>query len=175
MQDGHSVTRGQESNLRTSGSEPDAATSNCYPGMGNSKHQTNNQMSGRRIRTFTTCFKGKWPAINRSPNLQIQNVLCGSRTRLASLEDWHLGRSVKSTQERSCRRQESNLRLRAINSRPLRCQHRHHSDNKASGENRTRDFCLASRCVTTTPQTRLCFQIVKDQKRRSVQRAPSRN
>ena len=48
--------------------------------------------SGRRSRTFTACFKGRKPAISRSPK-----VPCGSRTHLSGLEGRHLCRSAKGT------------------------------------------------------------------------------
>ena len=48
--------------------------------------------SGRRNRTFISCFKGRRPTVSRSPR-----VLCESRTRLARLEAWSLCRSAKST------------------------------------------------------------------------------
>ncbi len=35
-----------------------------------SRHVVQSKSSGRRIRTFTSCFKGRWPAISRSPNNQ---------------------------------------------------------------------------------------------------------
>ncbi len=58
--------------------------------------------SGRRIRTFIACFKGRWPTISRSPSVaccdQIdRRVPCGSWTRLSGLEDRCLCRSAKGT------------------------------------------------------------------------------
>ena len=61
--------------------------------------------SGRRIRTFTTCFKGRRPTVSRSPR-----VLCESRTRLARLEAWSLCRSAKSTSFVSGRRESRTLK-----------------------------------------------------------------
>lgn len=50
--------RGQESNLRPSGSEPDATTNSCYPGSGNAKDRAlaalTSPSSGKRIRTSIT-------------------------------------------------------------------------------------------------------------------------
>ena len=49
--------RGQESNLRPSGSEPDATTNSCYPGSGNRRTEhcgSGSPSSGKRIRTSIT-------------------------------------------------------------------------------------------------------------------------
>ena len=91
------------------GCEPGVTTSsNCSASfcfINDTQHMSRFASSGRRIRTFTACFKGKRPTISRSPR-----VPCGSRPRLARLEAGSLCRSAKSTWLLSGRRGSRTLK-----------------------------------------------------------------
>lgn len=123
--------RGQESNLRPSGSEPDATTSSCYPGMLFSitehgwkelnPHTTASKAAGlpladTRMLFTGECHVGVEPT---SPGWKLLQVASRSsevgKTRPALRQsslapEKHLCRSVKGTLQIKLRRQESNLR-----------------------------------------------------------------
>ena len=112
-----------ESNQRPPGSEPGVTTnSNCSASICFT-YDTDSTLGfaslGRRIRTFTACFKGRRPAVSRSPS-----VLCESRTRLARLEAWSLCRSAKST---VCKRKERESNSQGLSLDRFRSGCRHQS------------------------------------------------
>jgi len=77
--------RGQESNLRTRGSKPRISTSRNYPAVKEGRVG----LEPTRWCLTNTCSAAELPTQSRMP--------CGNRTRLSSLEGWHLSRSVKGT------------------------------------------------------------------------------
>jgi hypothetical protein len=85
-----------ESNQRPPDSESGVTTSSNCPALFHQRGIPFRRGSGRRIRTFIACFKGRQPAVSRSPSV-VPKVPCGSRTRLVGLEGRHLCRSAKGT------------------------------------------------------------------------------
>lgn len=68
-----SKLRGLESNQRPPDSESGVTTSSNCPAVFTKQYFHQGCLlfakgSGRRIRTFIACFKGRWPTISRSPN-----------------------------------------------------------------------------------------------------------
>ena len=83
--------RGLESNQR----QDVQSVSSCH--WTTPQCQTDFEGSGRRNRTLISWFKARQRAVSPSPNVVAKRVSCGSRTRLASLEGWHLCRSANDT------------------------------------------------------------------------------
>ena len=105
--------RGQESNLRPSGSEPDATTNSCYPGSSNAKDRAMlalvRQARGRGFEPLSPDSKsGSLPLAD--PRISSLRVPCGNRTRLSSLEGWRLCRSANGTYFYCSGRSESRTR-----------------------------------------------------------------
>ena len=105
--------RGQESNLRPSGSEPDATTNSCYPGSGIAKDSAmlalTSQARGRGFEPLSPDSKsGSLPLDD--PRISSLRVPCGNRTRLSSLEGWRLCRSANGTVFYCTGRSESRTR-----------------------------------------------------------------
>src|SRR5207245_75151 len=93
-----STFRELESNQRPPGSEPGVTTSSNCPGADSLFKTTSaERSSGRRGRTFVSCYKARQPTASRSPINKNPRVPCGNRTRLSSLEGWRLCRSAKGT------------------------------------------------------------------------------
>ncbi len=80
-----------------------------------SGHVVHSKSSGRRIRTFTSCFKGRWPAISRSPN----NQECPAGVEPAS-PGWKPGTFAARPRARvSSRRKERESNPQGRQARPL--------------------------------------------------------
>ncbi len=104
--------RGQESNLRPSGSEPDATTSSCYPGMLFSI----TEHGWKELNLHTTASKAAGLPLADTRMLCKTRVPCRSRTDLTGLEAQHLCRSVNGTYKSSGGRNRTCVVT--INSRP---------------------------------------------------------
>ena len=89
-----------ESNQRPPGSEPGVTTNSNYPAsflFNDTRHVARFAEScGGRNRTCGLLVQSQ-ASLPTATTPHLQGVPCGNRTRLASLEDWNLCRSVKGT------------------------------------------------------------------------------